>query len=107
MIEFIGGGFLVLGAATVLIGAVGLFRLPDFFCRLHSAGVIDTLGAGLTLFGLILLAGSLVTTAKILMIGILIFLLSPVVTHALSKSAVKSGISHKPQQEQSIADGMD
>ncbi len=92
MIEIIGATALLVGAGIVLLGAVGLLRFPDFYCRLHSAGVIDTLGAGITLFGLLLLAGSLLIAAKILMIGIFIFFLSPVVAHALAKSARQAGI---------------
>ncbi|WP_424947727.1 monovalent cation/H(+) antiporter subunit G [Candidatus Spongiihabitans sp.] len=92
MIEIIGATVLLVGVGIVLIGAVGLLRFPDFYCRLHSAGVIDTLGSGMTLFGLLLLAGSLIIASKILMVGILIFFLSPVVTHALAKSALQSGI---------------
>ncbi|WP_423908413.1 monovalent cation/H(+) antiporter subunit G [Candidatus Spongiihabitans sp.] len=92
MIEIIGATVLLIGAGIVLIGAIGLLRFPDFYCRLHSAGVIDTLGSGMTLLGLLLLAGSLVVAAKILMVGILIFFLSPVVAHALAKSARQSGI---------------
>ena len=94
MIEMIGGILLLIGAGIVLIGAVGLLRLPDFYCRLHSAGVIDTLGAGLLLLGMLLLATTLVVAAKIVMIGILIFFLSPVITHMLAKNcnAIRSGI---------------
>ncbi len=91
MIEMIGGILLLIGAGIVLIGAVGLLRLPDFYCRLHSAGVIDTLGAGLLLLGMLLLATTLVVAAKIVMIGILIFFLSPVITHMLAKTAMQSG----------------
>lgn len=90
MSEIIGGIMLLIGAGIVLIGAVGLLRFPDFYCRLHSAGVIDTLGAGTTLFGMLLLAGTVVVAAKIVLIGIFIFFLSPVITHALAKSAWQS-----------------
>lgn len=92
MIEFIGATALLIGVGIVLIGAVGLLRFPDFYCRLHSVGVIDMLGAGMTLFGLLLLADSLITACKVLMVGILIFFLSPLVTHALAKTAQRAGI---------------
>ena len=50
------------GSIFILIGALGLVRLPDFYTRMHAAGVTDTLGAELLLFGMMLLAGfSLVT----------------------------------------------
>lgn len=97
MIEIIGATALLVGVSIVLIGAIGLLRFPDFYCRLHSAGVIDMLGAGITLFGLLLLSDSLITAAKILMASLLIFFLSPLVTQALAKSALQAGIGNQDQ----------
>ena len=48
--------FILLGSGIIflLIGCIGLIRFPDFFTRLHAAGLIDTLGAGLILIGLVI-----------------------------------------------------
>ena len=43
---------LLAGSAFVLIGGIGVLRLPDFYTRIHGAGITDTLGAGLVLLGL-------------------------------------------------------
>ncbi|NIR60442.1 MAG: hypothetical protein GWO02_13460, partial [Gammaproteobacteria bacterium] len=59
------GACLALGGAFVLIGGIGLLRMPSFFTRLHAAGVTDTLGAGLVLLGLALDAGGSQGTLKI------------------------------------------
>ena len=45
------------GSFFCVVGAIGLLRLPDFYTRLHGAGIIDTLGAGLILVGLMMQAG--------------------------------------------------
>ena len=45
---------LIAGSILVLIGAFGIWRLPDFYTRLHPAGLTDTMGAGLILLGLLL-----------------------------------------------------
>ena len=42
---FIVGGFLC------ITGGVGLQRFPDFFCRVHAAGVTETLATPLLLTG--------------------------------------------------------
>ena len=47
---------LLAGSIFVLIGAFGILRLPDFYTRLHAAGLTDTMGAGLVLLGLLLQA---------------------------------------------------
>jgi len=47
---------LVLGGIFCIVGAVGMLRMPDFYTRMHAASVIETLGAGLILLGLMLQA---------------------------------------------------
>jgi multicomponent Na+:H+ antiporter subunit G len=83
---------LLAGLAFVLIGAVGVLRFPDFYTRLHAAGVTDTLGAELMLFGLVLQADSLLTAAKLLLIGLFLFITSPTATHALANAAHTAGL---------------
>ena len=93
MIDIFGGILLLLGVLTVLVGGIGLLRFPDFFCRLHSASIVDTLGAGLMLLGMLVLSGSVVIAFKVAMIGVLIFFLSPMTTHALAKAALRPGMN--------------
>jgi len=83
---------LVAGGFFCLIGGVGLLRMPDFFTRTHAASVTETLGAGLVLAGLMLQAGFTLVTAKLLVIGLLIFFTSPTATHALAKAAFARGL---------------
>ena len=59
--------------------------MPDFYTRLHAASVIETLGAGLILLGLLLQAGFTLVGVKLLIIGLLIFFTSPTATHALAQ----------------------
>ena len=83
---------LMLGAFFCLIGGIGLHRLPDFFSRLHGAGITDTLGAGLILFGLMLQAGWTLITIKLLFILAILWLTSPTSTHAIAKAARIAGL---------------
>ncbi len=83
---------LAVGLFFVLVGAVGVLRFPDFYTRLHAAGVTDTLGAELMLLGLMLQADSLYTAAKIALIGLFMFLTSPTSGHALANAAHTAGL---------------
>ena len=67
---------------------------PDFYTRMHAAGVTDTLGAELVILGLILQAGDWQTMAKLALVGLLLFLTSPTATHAVTNAAHRAG--HKP-----------
>ncbi len=83
---------LIVGAVFALIGAVGMIRLPDAFARMHAAGIIDTLGVGLILVGLIVQAGWSAVTIKLLLILAFIFFTSPTATHALAQAALNGGL---------------
>ncbi len=80
------------GSVFVLIGAVGLIRLPDIYTRMHAASVIDTLGAALMLSGFILQAGFTLITVKLLFLLLLFFYTTPVVAHALAQAALQEGV---------------
>ena len=86
------GALVLLGSAFAVIGGIGVIRLPDFFARMHGAGITDTLGAGLILIGLMLQAGLTLVTVKLVMILIFLWFTSPTATHALAKSALMSGL---------------
>lgn len=106
--------FILLGSAFVLIGAIGVVRLPEVFTRSHAAGVIDTMGAGMLLLGMMFQTGGFnLVLVKLVLIGFFLFFTSPVSSHALVRSAladgakplIKKGVTLKgaldsPEQEQ-------
>lgn len=83
------------GCFFILVGALGLMRLPELFTRMHAASLIDTLGAGFLFAGLILQAGFTQVALKLLFILLLFFFAGPVITHALARAAIEAGI--KPE----------
>ena len=88
--EFIAGLFLAGGAFFLLASAIGMLRLPDFYCRLHASGNSETLGVMLSFMGLVIYEGLTLTSLKMIMIFLLIFLGNPIGTNILSKAAYKS-----------------
>ena len=87
-LEFVAGACLLGGAAFLVIGAIGLVRLPDFFTRIHATGIIDTLGVALTFAGLVILAGWTLVAVKLVIILCFLLLTGPTATHALAKAAL-------------------
>jgi len=94
---------LVVGGLFCVIGAVGLLRMPDFYTRMHAASVIETLGAGLILLGLILQAGATLVAVKLLMLGLLILFVSPTATHALARAGMVRGLKPLLADEENTA----
>jgi multicomponent Na+:H+ antiporter subunit G len=93
VLDVLSAALLAAGGAFCVIGALGLLRMPDFFTRMHAAGVIDTLGAWLILAGLALQAGFSLVTVKLVALGLLIFFTSPAATHALARAALARGVA--------------
>lgn len=94
---------LVSGGAFCVIGALGLLRMPDFYTRVHAAGITDTMGAGLLLLGMVLQAGFTQTTIKLAMMALLLLFTNPTGTHALAKAARARGLEPllAPEEESS------
>jgi multicomponent Na+:H+ antiporter subunit G len=92
LISILSGSFILLGVLALLIGALGLLRLPDVYCRIHAVGMIDTAGASFIILGLAIHEGVSLVTVKLVFIGIFLFFTSPIATHAVAQVAHKSGV---------------
>ena len=79
---------LLLGTFLIVSGGVGVLRFPDFYTRMHAAGVTDTLAAVLILVGLMMIAGWGLVFFKLVLIMLFIMITSPTASHALAKSAL-------------------
>jgi len=84
---------LAAGGLACLTGALGVLRMPDFYTRLHAAGLAETVGAGAILGGLMLQAGWSLVTVKLAILGLLIFFTSPAAGHALARAAFGGGLA--------------
>ena len=90
--------FLIGGLIFFTGGAVGIIRLPEFYCRLHAAGQLDTMGILFTLAALALYLledfsmGAILTSLKIVLIVFFLFITSPTATHAIVDAGVRAGL---------------
>ncbi len=84
--------FLVTGSIFVVIGGLGLLRLPDFYTRVHAASITDTVGAWLILIGLMFQSPSALVLIKLILVLIFLVLTSPLASHALTKAAYHRGL---------------
>lgn len=91
-LDILVGVMLALGSFLILTGAIGVMRFPDFYTRMHAAGVTDTLGATFIIGALMILAGLGLVLLKLLFILLFILLTSPTASHALAKAAQHGGL---------------
>ena len=92
--------FLVAGGLLGIIGGIGIHRFPDFFTRLHAAGITDTLCAALILSGLGLQSGFSLVSFKLVLIFAFILFTSPTASHALANAAMHGGVRPQLDNEQ-------
>ena len=92
--------FILLGSLLILIGSIGLIRLPDFWSRLHGASITDTGGVLFLLIGMMIQAGSIWIFLKLIAIGIFLFISSPTASHAIANAAyVTLGYNRKRESK--------
>lgn len=88
----VSGFFLFAGCFFMVVAAIGVVRLPDFFTRLHACGKADTLGQILIFFGLMIYEGFNLITIKMIFIVVFILVANPTATHAAAKAAFIRGL---------------
>jgi multicomponent Na+:H+ antiporter subunit G len=88
---------LAVGLFFFLGGAIGILRFPDFYSRLHPAGKLDTMGLFMTMTAMALYnlhhfnVAALLTSLKIGLIVVLVYVTSPTATHAIVDASVRAG----------------
>ena len=89
--EMIAALLMGLGLIFLVGSMIGMLRLPDFYSRVHASGNSETLGTMLVFLGLAVYNGVSITSAKLLIILMFIFLGNPIGSHILTKAAYKTG----------------
>ena len=95
VIDILTWTFLLLGSFFAVMGGVGIIRMPEFYSRMHGAGITDTMGAAMIVLGLVLQSfqdGPSLVPVKLLMILFFLLVTSPSSCHALARSALVHGL---------------
>ena len=81
---------LILGGAIILIGALGLMRLPTFYQRIHGPAITVTVGAGCILLASMLYFSVLQSRVVIheIIISLFVLLTAPVVAMLIMRAAI-------------------
>jgi multicomponent Na+:H+ antiporter subunit G len=66
--------------------------MPDFYTRLHAVSKVETLSLMLTLAGVAVSTGLSLTSAKVLLVALFLFLANPTSTHAITRAALRVGL---------------
>jgi multicomponent Na+:H+ antiporter subunit G len=80
----------LIGSAFLLLGAVGLIRMPDVYNRMQAGTKATTIGSILFLLGIGLAVPGWIV--KLIVVILFILFTNPVSTNSLSRAAHKVGI---------------
>lgn len=81
---------IILGGIFILLGSIGMLNQKDLYTRIQFGGISDTVGIFTVLIGLALKSQNEIFRFAI--IGILILLIGPVLSHAIAHSAAQNNV---------------
>ena len=89
MLDILVSVLLLVGSFFILVGSIGLVRLPDFFMRLHGPTKSTTLGVGGMLLAAVVHAIGDGVTLRELLITLFLFITAPVSAFLLGQAGLR------------------
>lgn len=107
--DHIAAVLVVVGAFFVLVGSLGLARLPDFFTRLHGPTKATTLGLGALIGAFIVHAAGSEQGLSVreLLVSLFLFVTAPISAHVLGRSALQrrlESVARRPEPLETASD---
>ena len=91
-VDILAAVLMVSGSALALIAAIGLYRMPDAYSRIHVATKPATLAVVFTVGAAVLRVPGPAPTTKLLLAVLLQFWTAPVASHMLGRAAHAAGL---------------
>jgi len=85
LMEIIGGAIAIGGSVFLLLGSIGLIRMPDVYNRIQAGTKASTLGTMLSLVGLFFIFPG--WFGKFMVLIIFVLITNPVSSHTLARAA--------------------
>ncbi len=101
MIEVLAALSILGGAFFMLVAAVGILRLPDFYTRMHAITKAGTLGVGLILLGISLHFAHLSAITRAAAVFTFVLLTAPVSAHMIGRAGY---LDHVPLWKGTLVD---
>lgn len=89
LMEVLVSVLLLIGSFFLLVGSIGIARLPDFFMRLHAPTKATTLGVGGMLVASMVYSLHHSPSLHELLITLFLFVTAPVSAHLLARAALR------------------
>ena len=93
LIEGLTALLLLTGAFFMLMGAVGIVRMPDLFMRMSATTKSATLGVSFMMLAVALHFNDLAIGARALATILFVFLTAPIAAHMIARAGYLRGVS--------------
>jgi multicomponent Na+:H+ antiporter subunit G len=90
--DWVVAALFLLGSGFMGIAALGVWRLPDVYARMHAASKSTVLGAGLLLGSLALHFGETWVVVEALAVLTFLVVTAPVAAHVIGRAAYRLGV---------------
>jgi len=91
MLDIISYIIIGIGIIFMIFGLIGVYRFDNFYPRIIAGAKVDTVGVITVIVGVAIRHGISFFTAKVLLIMVIMLIISPLVTHIITRSAYVSG----------------
>lgn len=92
MIEIVSAIIIIVGVLFVVIGAVGLLRLPDFYIRISAITKAATVGVACIMIGVALNYNEVSVAIKAFAVVLFLLITSPIAAHIIGRAAYNAGV---------------
>lgn len=92
MVEIISAIVIIIGVLFVVIGAIGLLRLPDFYIRVSAITKAATMGVACIMIGVALNYNEISIAIKAFAVVIFLLITSPIAAHIIGRAAYNEGV---------------
>lgn len=92
MIEIVSAIVIIVGVLFVVIGAVGLLRLPDFYIRISAITKAATVGVACIMIGVALYYNEMSMAFKAFAVILFLLITSPIAAHIIGRAAYNGGV---------------
>jgi len=96
------GLLILIGAIFTLIGSIGLFKLPDFYMRLHGPTKASTLGVGAILIASVIYFSTKQDALSLheILVTLFLFITAPIGAHLMAKAAIHIQVNQTAKTEE-------
>ncbi|NCB00470.1 MAG: cation:proton antiporter [Clostridia bacterium] len=107
MTDFASWFLIVLALIFMVLGIVGVYRFRTFYARILITAKVETMGFLTMMLGVLVQTGLSYYSLRLLLVLLVVLVTNPLATHAIARSAYRSGLGGlgQPLTDAAKADG--